>query len=249
MERVQEIFRQRQSLSYERFLDFTPLNRAQKSYLTEVYAVLGGTVLLSTIGVQIYRYVYPIPFLLCAILQFFCATYIFSTQGTYQSYKDSQCLKRIGALASLSMLSGCSLAPLIDYANFLNPNILSSALLATAVSFVCFSLGAIFAKERKYLYLGSILTSALSYLSLVSIFNLFFASPLAQDVVLYAGLFVYLGFIVYDTQSILHEHSCGTRDPILHAFTFYVDIIGLFIRLMHLLTQREQKRMEEKKRT
>jgi Bax inhibitor 1 len=81
------------------------------------------------------------------------------------------------------------------------------------VSFVCFSLGAIFAKERliyfsvdclvwldaynvsrKYLYLGSILTSALSYLSLVSIFNLFFASPLAQDVVLYAGLFVYLGY-------------------------------------------------------
>jgi hypothetical protein len=43
MERVQEIFRQRQSLSYERFLDFTPLNRAQKSYLTEVYAVLGGS--------------------------------------------------------------------------------------------------------------------------------------------------------------------------------------------------------------
>ena len=248
MESFQEIFRQRQGFFFGRVFDNSPLQTAQKAYLVEVYGILAGTVISTTLGLQIARYIVEIPLLISVACQMACVIYLFSTRGGYHTFKDPKSLKRMSVLGGLSLFSGCSLAPLVDYANYLHPGILPSALLATTVAFLCFSFAAIFAKERKFLYLGSVLSSVLSYFSLVSLFNIFFASSFAHDVVLYGGLLVYLGFIVFDTQSILYEFSRGTRDPVFHALTFYVDIIGLFVRLMNILIQRHQKDAEENER-
>lgn len=232
-------------IPFDKLLDLTPLATGQKEYLSEVYGLLAGTVLCTALGLKFAQYVVALPLLLSALGQFACVMYITSTQGRYQSYKDRDSLRRLGVLAGLSFLSGSSLASLVDYANYINPSILPTAFLATGAAFFCFSVAAMFSKERKFLYLGSVLSSVLLYLSMVSFFNIFFGSSFAHDVVLYGGLIVYLGFILYDTQAILHEHKMGIRDPVLHALTFYVNIIGVFLRLVQILIQREQRAREE----
>lgn len=58
--------------------------------------------------------------------------------------------------------------------------ILVTALLGTATVFVCFTLAALLAKRREYLYLGGLLGSAIFWMMILSLLNAFvFKSPLA----------------------------------------------------------------------
>lgn len=52
------------------------------------------------------------------------------------------------------LLTGFGLGPTLDFAIAINPQIIVTAFLATSVIFVCFSLSALWAQRRTYLYLG-----------------------------------------------------------------------------------------------
>jgi FtsH-binding integral membrane protein len=72
--------------------------------------------------------------------------------------------------------------------------ILVTALLGSATVFVCFTLAALLAKRREYLYLGGLLGSAISWMLVLSLLNAFiFRSPLAFTAELYVGLLVFCG--------------------------------------------------------
>merc|ERR1712070_813766 len=94
----------------------------------------------------------------------------------------------------------------------IHPHILPTAFAATLAVFVCFSGVAIFAKQRSYLYLGSMLGSALMYMSLLSLFNMFFGFQMAFDIILYGTLAVFLGYVIFDTQVILEQEKAGDQD-------------------------------------
>ena len=47
---------------------------------------------------------------------------------------------------------------------------------------------------RSYLYLGSLLGAALTYLSIASLVNIFLRAQLLNDILLWGGLFMYLGY-------------------------------------------------------
>ena len=71
---------------------------------------------------------------------------------------------RFALLMSAALLQGASVGPLLDLVLHLDPRILVTAFVGTAIAFGCFSAAAIIAKRREYLYLGGLLSSALSIL-------------------------------------------------------------------------------------
>nr|XP_027223337.1 bax inhibitor 1-like [Penaeus vannamei] len=84
------------------------------------------------------------------------------------------------------------------------------------VIFACFSLSALYAPDGHYLYLRGTLMSA----------NL------------YIGLAVMCGFIVYDTQFIVERARRGDMDYVMHSLNLFVDFVGVFWRLLMILTKR-----------
>ncbi|KAF8822903.1 putative Bax inhibitor-1 [Cardiosporidium cionae] len=93
-----------------------------------------------------------------------------------------------------------------------------------------------------FLYLGSILGSIISYLFLLSLVNIFFRSAFFSDVTLYVGFFVYLGYVLYDTQVTIEDFKRGNRDYFAHAILLYMDLFAMFTRLVTILMNKEEKK-------
>ena len=81
----------------------------------------------------------------------------------------------------------------------------------------------------------------------MSLFNLFFGSVGLMNVQLYLGLLVMCGFVLYDTQLIVAKAQSGNLDYLSHAIELFIDFVGIFVRLVIILTQKEDNRSREKK--
>ena len=85
---------------------------------------------------------------------------------------------RLNYLLGFSFFSGFGLGSLIEHSLYINPSILPTAFMATALIFACFTISAIYGDRRKTLFYGGILFSGLSLLTYMSLINLFFRSQL-----------------------------------------------------------------------
>jgi FtsH-binding integral membrane protein len=130
------------------------------------------------------------------------------------------------------------MGPLLDVVIDVNPSIIVTALLGTAVIFSSFSLSAIFAERGSWLFLGGTLITVLNSLVLLSLANLFLGSYLIFQAHLYLGLLLMSGFILYDTQLIIEKRRNGDRDFVTHSLDLFIDFIGIFRRLVIILTER-----------
>uniref|UniRef100_T1JK17 Bax inhibitor 1 n=1 Tax=Strigamia maritima TaxID=126957 RepID=T1JK17_STRMM len=153
---------------------------------------------------------------------------------------------RLFYLIAFAFVSGLNLGPILEYAIRLDPSIISTAMIGTAVIFLCFTFSALFSNQRQYLYLTGILLSGLSIVSILGFFNLFFGSKLLFEVNLYLGLAVMCGFILYDTQLIIAKRRMGDRDFIWHSVNLFIDFINVFRYLLVLLSQKEEKQKKQK---
>ncbi|XP_026476756.1 bax inhibitor 1-like [Ctenocephalides felis] len=153
---------------------------------------------------------------------------------------------RLGMLLGLGFLSGLGLGPLLAHVAQINPSIITTALFGTTLVFVAFSLSAIFAERGKWLFLGGIIVSVLNMMFFSSLANIFLQSTLIYQAHLYVGLFVMCAFVLYDTQAIIEKFRAGSRDTVGHAFDLFLDFIGIFKRLLIILSQKEEN--EKKKR-
>jgi FtsH-binding integral membrane protein len=130
------------------------------------------------------------------------------------------------------------MGPLLDTVIDINPSIIMTALLGTAVIFISFSLSALFAERGRWLYLGGTLMTLLSSLLILSLANLFFGSYLIFQAHLYLGLLLMCGFVLYDTQLIIEKRMSGDKDFVTHSLDLFIDFIGIFKRLVIILTQK-----------
>lgn len=158
----------------------------------------------------------------------------------YESGKDQTI--RLIYLMGFAFTTGVSMGPLLAFTVRIDPTIIPTAFLGTSVVFICFSLCAMLTRERKYLYLGGMLSSGLLLMLLMSVLNIFFSSMLIFQMNLYLGLMVMCGFILYDTQVIIEKRRRGDEDYIWHCVDLFIDFIGVFRRLLILLSQKEKKR-------
>ena len=82
--------------------------------------------------------------------------------------KTGHDLRRTSMLCGFGFLKGATIGPLINMLMFIDPAIIMTAFLGTVTVFACFTLSALIAKRSSYLYLGGMLSSAVSLMFYLS---------------------------------------------------------------------------------
>lgn len=124
-----------------------------------------------------------------------------------------------------------------------------SALAATVLVFVSFTVVALRAERRTALYLGGAASSAMLVILGATIFSFIFPSlsALAASLGFWLGLLAFVGYVIYDTHKILANAESGREDPLADAVDLFVDFVAIFVRLLRLFldrSDRESKREE-----
>lgn len=221
------------NFSLEALSRFGGLSAREKSHLVRVYSALTATVLSAAVGsiVQLY-------YLNLAGTVTFLATFglLFWLIGTPAEPKNESF--RFALLNGVAFVQGVNLGPLLASVIALDPSIVMIALVCSTCIFACFSLSALLAPKRSFLFLGGILSSALSMMLMMSLINLFVRSYSVAMAQVYFGLLVFCGFIVFDTQLILEKvNRFGRSDYVMDALDLFLDLLNIFVRILIILSK------------
>ena len=148
---------------------------------------------------------------------------------------------RLGYLLGFGLTSGMSMGPLMECTSIVNPSIIITALLGTTLVFVCFSIAAILADRGSWLFLGGTLMTLVTSVSVMSLLCFFIQSDFLYQTQLYLGLMTMCGFVLFDTQLIIEKRRMGSKDFVLHAMELFIDLVGMFKRLVIILRQKEKQ--------
>jgi FtsH-binding integral membrane protein len=160
----------------------------------------------------------------------------------------SEINRRLAILCGFGLLQGMYIGPLVNIVAHINPAIILTAFFGTTIIFGCFSMAAIVSKRRSYLYLGGILSSALTLMFFLGIANIFFGSEQIYNLQLYGGLIMFSGYVIFDTQLILEKAINGDGDFVGHAMSLFIDFIAIFVRLLIILAKNSEKKDKKNKR-
>jgi len=220
------------------------LEKPVRDHLKNVY----GCLTLSTISAGVGAYIHMYTELLSAGLLTVLGSLglLIALMVTPDNGKNSGL--RMGYLFGFSFFAGMGMGPLLETVIAINPSIIVTALMGTVVIFGSFSLSAIFAERGRWLYLGGTLMTLLSSLLLLSLANVFFGSYMIFQIHLYLGLLLMCGFVLYDTQLIIEKRRHGNKDFVTHALDLFIDFIGIFKRLLIILSQKEQQQQKRNRR-
>jgi len=105
---------------------------------------------------------------------------------------------------------------------------------------------AVCAPSDKFLYMGGPLAIGLGVVFASSLASLFLAPTTAlgaglYSLSLYGGLILFSGFLLYDTQRIVHKaenhpyYGAQPFDPVNNAISIYMDTLNIFIRIVSIL--------------
>jgi len=208
-----------------------------RQHLKNVYGCVALSAVTAAAGTYVHIYTEFLQGgLLCTLGALGCLWALMATP-----HNDKNQKLRLGYLLGLAFLWGLGFGPTLEIVISINPSIIVTALMATTLIFVSFSICALLAERGSWLYLGGTLMSALNFLLLLSFANIFLGSNLLYQFDLYIGFFVLCGFVIYDTQMIVEKNRMGSKDFIGDALCLFVDFVSLFRRLVVILTQKEQK--------
>lgn len=233
------------NFSWAALSSFSPLQPRIQSHLVNVYKTLAVMMTVAALGVysDLNGWIMRGGF-----LTFFATMGSFIAFMSYPATKENENTRKM-LLYSFAFFKGMSLAPLIELVGYIDPSILPQAITSTALIFGSFSLAAIFSKQQRgFLYLGGFLMSAISSLLWLSFFNIFMRSRMLFNAELYLGLLVFSLFIVYDTQLIVYKANLGITDHLAHAADLFVDLIGVFVRILIILAKNADKSKKEEKK-
>ncbi|NXS20533.1 BI1 inhibitor, partial [Mystacornis crossleyi] len=146
---------------------------------------------------------------------------------------------RMALVTPSSVLPGINLGPLLQMCISINPSIIPTAFLGTATIFACFSLSALYARRRSYLYLGGFLLSGLTLMLLSSLVNALVRSTWLFTANLYVALMIMCGFVLFDTQLIIEKAESGDKDYIWHCVDLFLDFVNIFRELLMILGMSE----------
>ena len=139
-----------------------------------------------------------------------------------------------------SVLNGLTLSVL--FAVYTKASI-ASAFFVTAGTFGVMSLYGYFTK-RDLSSLGNILFMALIGLIIATVVNIFFFSETFYWIITYAGVLIFVGLTIYDTQKIkralegMEINETSQKLALLGALTLYLDFINLFLYILRILGDR-----------
>lgn len=200
----------------------------RKAFLKKVYGLLAISVFLAagaswtTINNEPFLRVVAGNYILFIILEF--AAIFFAMWA-----RKKETMGTI-ALFSFTILTGVTTAPvLLVYSG----STVTNAAFLTGIIFVGLSFYTIVSK-RDFSFLGGMLTTGLIILIVGGLLNMFiFKSSGISFLYSAAGVFLFSGFIIYDTFNILKRYP--TDEYISATLSLYLDILNLFMMLLHLL--------------
>lgn len=229
-------------ISWSTLLKSSDLTPSVQTHMAKVYATLAAGLVMCLAGAatglalpQGYRWALP---LLPSIIFVVFVTWLSMTPNLVHNQPKRQKL-----FAAAAFTNGVSLSPLVTDVLKVNPGILLTALVATTLVFACFSLAALLAKRRSYLYLGAVASSTLSFM----IWWRFALWGFGKDLLglqleLWVGLGVFLVYILVDTQMIVEKASMGERDHLQQALQLLVNFVAIFVRLAILLMRSHERK-------
>jgi len=229
-------------ISVKALFDFSKIDAVTKRHLKNVYASLAISTMAAAAGAAIHLFT---GFLKGGLLASLGGIGFLLALGLTSDEPKNQ-LKRLGYLVGFAFCTGLGLGPLLEHVIAIEPTIISTAFFATALIFVCFSLTALWAEERSYLYLGGSLMSGLSIMCLMGLMNIFFRSTMIYQFHLYGGLLIFCGFILYDTQLIIEKKRNGDNDFIWHSVDLFLDFVNIFRRILLILSNKEERKRKSK---
>uniref|UniRef100_A0A7E4VQ16 Bax inhibitor 1 n=1 Tax=Panagrellus redivivus TaxID=6233 RepID=A0A7E4VQ16_PANRE len=145
--------------------------------------------------------------------------------------------KRLGYLLGFAALVGANTGPLVEVIGADDPSIVFNAYLITLIVFGSFTLSALYAESTKFLHLGGFLGSALLCLLLTSFFA---RSQFMYTAILWGGLAINCGFVLYDTQLIAERKRRGDNDYVWHTIELFIDFVNLFRYILILLKEKSE---------
>ncbi len=134
------------------------------------------------------------------------------------------------ALYSFTILTGIVTTPvLLLYTG----STITNAAVLTGIIFAGLSFYTITSK-KDFSFLGGMLTAGLLIMIVGGLLNAFiFKSSAGAFMMSSVGVFLFSGFILYDTSRILRQYP--TDEYISATLSLYLDILNLFLMLLHLL--------------
>jgi len=153
--------------------------------------------------------------------------------------------KRLGYMFALAFLVGCTTGPLVEYVGATDPSIVFNAYVITLIVFGSFTMAALHAESTKFLHLGGILSSALLVLFVTALFGRYEA---VHSIILWGGLAINCGFVVYDTQLIAEKRRRGDTDYIWHTVMLFIDFVNIFRYILILLKEKGDSDRGSKRR-
>ncbi|XP_011617405.1 probable Bax inhibitor 1 [Takifugu rubripes] len=231
------------NINIDALFKFSQISRSTQLHLKNVYSSLAACMLVAAAG----SYVHVVTRLfqgglLSALGSLAMIVWLGMTPHSPESER-----KRMAILAGFAFLTGLGLGPTLDFVIAVNPSIIITAFMGTSVIFICFTLSALYAKRRSYLFLGGTLMSALSLLLLLSLFNIFLGSVVLFKANMYVGLLIMCGFVLFDTQLIIEKAENGDKDYVWHCVELFLDFVAIFRKLMVILAMNDKDKKKEKK--
>lgn len=152
---------------------------------------------------------------------------------------------------------GASLAPLISLAVDVDPALVLSAAMVTVAIFGTFTFIAMLTSDRPMLYIGSMLMSALGWMFFAGMVNTLLGSnTLFMTVEVFFGLFIFCGFVIFDTQILIARAeeklafggALNTDDAATAAVRLFLDAVNIFVRVLIILMRNSQKKERKERR-
>lgn len=215
---------------------FNNISKRTRRHLSEVYMVLSFLVGSCAVG-SFLNIAFGIGSRLTGLMGLFCIIYI--------AFSQEKTMARLAALIGFGLLEGMSIGPLINASIQIDPSLILTAFVASLGIFVCFSVAALLSDQRTFMYLGAILGSFTTILMLFSLLYLFgVRSEFFFHVNLYLSLFVFMGYIIYDTQLIVYRSEHGARDVYVDALNLFIDLVAVFVRILIILMEKREKKKD-----
>ncbi|KAN0111593.1 Inhibitor of apoptosis-promoting Bax1 domain containing protein [Russula decolorans] len=227
------------------------LTVAERSYLHDSFKYTGGGLALTALAARgMFRA--GLPFRIMSanpwlVLGVSLVGSIGSMVGVYYTSPENSAQKHLFWLA-FNACQAATLSPLF----FISPAILSRAALYTCGVVGSLSYVGATATNDKYLYMGGPLLAGVTVVALTSLAPMALplgtrALAITESISLYGGLAVFGGFVLYDTQKILHharlaERGVIARDPMKEAIGLELDMLNIFVRIVQILSMQNNRR-------
>ncbi|TJX46161.1 hypothetical protein E8P77_29010, partial [Soehngenia saccharolytica] len=140
--------------NYNAMKNLRKISPVVQNHLKRVYLSLACAVAAAAVGVYLHL-LWNVGGILTALGTIGAIVWLLSVPPS--PYNEG---KRVKLLMAAAALKGATLGPIIDAFIQIDPSILVSTFVGTALAFACFSASAILARRREFLFLGGILGSS-----------------------------------------------------------------------------------------